>query len=179
MRKLYAFLFKMTGWKVNLQVPVPAKCVICIAPHTSNWDFFIGRAYFLSVGGGLRVLVKKGWFFFPLGLLLRAFGGVPVDRTNTNTLTDQLVHEFATHSQYRLGITPEGTRKKTNRWKTGFYYIALNAKVPISLAYLDYATKTLGIMENFIPTGNKAQDIAYIKSLYKNIQGKYPERFAL
>jgi 1-acyl-sn-glycerol-3-phosphate acyltransferase len=167
------------GWKVNLQAPIPSKCVLCVAPHTSNWDFLIGIIYFQSVGGNLRYLMKKSLFFFPLNLLLKVLGGIPVDRNNKSELTELLKQDFADNDILQLAITPEGTRSENAHWKTGFYYIALDAGVPIALAYLDYSNKTIGILENFTPTGNKEQDLAHIKHLYKNIQGKHPEQFSI
>ncbi|GHT01914.1 acyltransferase [Bacteroidia bacterium] len=167
------------GWKVNLQAPIPPKCVLCVAPHTSNWDFLIGIIYFQSVGGNLRYLMKKSLFFFPLNLLLKALGGIPVDRNNRSELTELLKQDFANNDNLQLAITPEGTRSENAHWKTGFYYIALDAGVPISLAYLDYANKSIGILENFKPTGNNEQDMLHIKAMYKDIQGKHPEQFSI
>jgi 1-acyl-sn-glycerol-3-phosphate acyltransferase len=122
--------------------------------------------------------MKKEWFFFPLGLLLRVIGGIPVDRKNNNSLTEQMVEEFRERDHFQLAIAPEGTRKKTNRWKTGFYFIALGAGVPISLAYIDYTKREVDISRNFLPTGNEKEDIEEIKGYYKDIEGKHPENFS-
>jgi 1-acyl-sn-glycerol-3-phosphate acyltransferase len=177
--QFFAFLLKMIGWKVRLDAPLLPKCVFCIAPHTSNWDFVLGSIYMKSVGGHPRILMKKSWFIFPFNLLLRALGCVPVDRDNKHATTKRLIRSFEKKSYLQLAITPEGTRKRNAKWKTGFYHIAVAVSLPISVAYIDYKKKIIGILENFTPTGNKEQDVAYIKSLYKGIQGRHPEQFAI
>ena len=179
MSNFFSFLLKLLGWKYMLPVPIPDKCVICVAPHTSNWDFIIGMIFYKSINGSPHFLMKKSWFFFPFNYFLKAIGGFPVNRGKNTSLTEQLTHEFSTRNQFQLAITPEGTRKKTSVWKTGFYYIAYDAKVPITLAYLDYSKKIVGVFENFIPTGNIAEEINYIKQLYKNVPGKHPKKFSI
>jgi len=106
-------------------------------------------------------------------------GAVPVDRNKRNSLTDQMATEFERRSHFQLAIAPEGTRKKNPKWKSGFYYIAREACVPITLAYLDYAKKIIGVIENFIPSGNVQVDIEKIKQKYKNIVGRKPAQFAI
>ncbi|MDR0865350.1 MAG: 1-acyl-sn-glycerol-3-phosphate acyltransferase [Candidatus Symbiothrix sp.] len=179
MKKLYSFIFKALGWKSSIKVEILPKCVICVAPHTSNWDFILGMLFFKSIGGNPHVLMKKSWFFFPIKYLLDALGGIPVNRTKKSSLTDQLAEEFEKREHFQLAIAPEGTRKKISTWKSGFYYIALAAHVPISLAYLDYKKKVIGLMENFIPSGDAKSDVEKIKQFYKNIQGKHPAQFSI
>lgn len=179
MRKTYSFLLKLLGWTSSLPVSIPPKCVICVAPHTSNWDFLIGMIFYKSINGNPHFLMKKSWFFFPLKYILKAIGGFPVDRKKKTSVTDQMAAEFQRTDHFQLAIAPEGTRKKTKTWKTGFYYIAYEAKVPITLAYLDYSKKIIGILENFIPTGNTDKDISYIKQQYIGIKGKHSEQFAI
>jgi 1-acyl-sn-glycerol-3-phosphate acyltransferase len=123
--------------------------------------------------------MKKSWFFFPFKYLLKALGGIPVDRKHKSSLTGQMAEEFKARMHFQLAIAPEGTRKKNPVWKSGFYYIALEAKVPITLAYLDYARKIIGVMDNFIPSGNLTVDMESIKQMYKNISGKNPAQFAI
>lgn len=178
MRKFFSFLLKKMGWKSLLPVPIPDKCVICVAPHTSNWDFVIGMIFYKSIGGNPHFLMKKSWFFFPLKYFLSAIGGFPINRTKRTSITEQMAKEFKERGVFQLAITPEGTRKKNTQWKTGFYYIAYEANVPITIAYLDYSKKIIGVFENFIPTGNAHEDIEYIKSLYQDIPGKYPDKFS-
>ena len=179
MKKIYSFLLRSLGWTSSVDVAIPSKCVICVAPHTSNWDFIIGMIFYKSIDGDPHFLMKKSWFFFPLNYVFKALGGIPVDRGKNTSLTGQMADEFHKRNHFQLAIAPEGTRQSNPNWKTGFYYIALEAQVPIILAYLDYAKKTIGIFESFMPTGNAEEDIDKIKSFYANIQGKKPEQFTI
>lgn len=179
MKKIYSFIFNALGWNSSVNGELSSKCVICVAPHTSNWDFIIGMLFYKSIGGKPHFLMKKSWFFFPLKYILRAIGGIPVNRKRKNSLTEQMADEFEKREHFQLAIAPEGTRKKNSVWKSGFYYIAWNAHVPITLAYLDYKKKVIGIIDNFIPSGDVTGDIDKIKQFYKNIQGKHPAQFAI
>jgi len=178
MWKLYTFFLKIFGWKYELKEIIPDKCVICVAPHTSNWDYVIGMLFYKSIGGNPHVLMKKEWFFFPLKYLLKSLGAVPIDRKKRTSVSDQMVEEFNSRNHFQLVISPEGTRKMNAHWKTGFYYIALNAGVPITLAYIDYSRKTVGVKTIFNPTGDINIDIEEIKSYYKDVQARHPKRFA-
>ena len=173
------FLLRLFGWKSIVGVEIPPKCVICVAPHTSNWDLILGRLFYATVKGKPHFLMKKEWFFFPLKYLFRALGGIPVDREKKSSLTEQMVEIFDQQKYFHLAISPEATRKKNVNWKSGFYYIALGAKVPISLAHIDYSTKEIGIGCNFQPTGNEEADMADIKQYYKDFKGKFPEQFGM
>lgn len=172
-----AFL-KMAGWRLGSTegVDLP-KCVICVAPHTSNWDFLIGKFFYASMGCTAGFLIKKEWFFFPLNILFKALGGVPIDRNKRTSVTEQMVEEFDSRPLFQLAITPEGTRKRTEEWKKGFYYIALAAKVPILLAYFDYVKKEVGIKTVFYPTGDADVDIKEVRSWYKGVKGRNPQNF--
>jgi 1-acyl-sn-glycerol-3-phosphate acyltransferase len=150
-----------------------------VAPHTSNWDFVIGMLFYKSIGGKPHVLMKKEWFFFPLGPFLKSIGIIPVDRNKKTSLSDQMVELFRLKKHFQLAVAPEGTRQKNSVWKTGFYYIALNACVPITLAYIDYFKKEVGVKEIFYPSGDVKCDIDKIKQYYKNIRAKHPKRFAI
>jgi 1-acyl-sn-glycerol-3-phosphate acyltransferase len=179
MRKFYAFLLRRLGWKSVLPASIPSKCVICVAPHTSNRDFFIGIIFAKSTIGHLHFLMKKDWFFFPLGYLLKKMGGIPVNRKKKTFLSEQMVELFDSREYFHLAIAPEGTRKKNAKWKSGFYYIALSAHVPITLAYIDYKKKEIGVFDNFYPTGNIEEDIEAIKQYYKHVAGRNPNGFAV
>jgi 1-acyl-sn-glycerol-3-phosphate acyltransferase len=179
MRKLYTFLLKLFGWNYALPVVIPDKCVLCVAPHTSNWDFVIGMLFYKSIGGNPHVLMKKEWFFFPLGNLLKSMGAIPVDRGKKTSVSSQMVELFRLKTHFQVAVAPEGTRKKNTVWKTGFYYIALNACVPITLAYIDYLKKEVGVKKIFHPTGDVKCDIDKIKHYYKDIRAKHPKRFAI
>ena len=162
---LYRGILRLFGWKVVVTLPDYSKCVICVAPHTSNWDFILGKLAYGSIGRKAGFLMKKEWFFFPLGYLFRAMGGIPVDRKSSSSLT--------------IAITPEATRKPNPDWKLGFYYTALKAQVPIVLAYIDYKDKQIGLTQSIIPSGNVEKEMTEIKNFYRNRQGKHPENFAI
>ncbi|MDR1368664.1 MAG: 1-acyl-sn-glycerol-3-phosphate acyltransferase [Dysgonamonadaceae bacterium] len=176
---LPALLLRLFGWKGVVDVEIPPKCVICVAPHTSNWDLVIGRLFYASVKGKPHFLMKKEWFFFPLNHLFKALGGIPVDRKRKSFVTEQMIEEFNQKDHFQLAISPEATRKKNSNWKSGFYYIALGANVPISLAHIDYGLKEVGICRNFYPTGDETVDIETIKQYYKDFMGKFPEQFSV
>lgn len=179
MKKISAWILHQLGWTLINNAGDVAKCVICVAPHTSNWDFVIGKLYYTALGKNASFLMKKEWFIFPLGVFFRKIGGVPVDRSKKTSITDQMAHKFQESDNFKIAVTPEGTRKRNPDWKKGFYYIAIKANVPIQLAYIDYAKKEVGIQETFYPTGNEQHDINYIKNFYKDKTGKKPENFAI
>ena len=173
------FILHIAGWKVICTIPDLEKCVICVAPHTSNWDFILGKLAYLSLGRFAGFLIKKDWFFFPFNVIFKSMGGVPVDRDRKTDLVDQIAQQFKIRKRFSVAITPEATRKRNPNWKMGFYYIALKAEVPIVLAYLDYKKKEIGLTENFYPTGDEQTDLKKIKEFYRNKNGRFPERFAI
>lgn len=172
-------ILKLFGWSVHISVPDYPKCIICVAPHTSNWDFIIGKLSYASVGRKAGFLMKESWFFWPLGCFFRAIGGVPVPRgrKSRRPLTDELVERFDTSERLVLAITPEGTRSRTAEWHTGFLRIAMQAHVPIALGVIDFSLKKVLIERTFEPTGNPEADMAAIKAYYRPFKGKYPEKF--
>ena len=176
MKYLVRFLLKLFGWKIDQHSPEGIdKCVIVVGPHTSNWDFIIGRMAFVMYGLRPKILIKKELFFPPLGWLMRAIGGIPVDRKKNNNITDLAVRLFNENKKLYMVFTPEGTRSYNPNWKKGFYYIAIKAKVPIYICYMDYEKKTGGFHSIFHPTGNVDADIAYIKSVMGQFKGRFPE----
>jgi 1-acyl-sn-glycerol-3-phosphate acyltransferase len=177
MQKLSQWIFKMIGWKAVVTVIEPPKSVICVAPHTSNWDFIIGKLFYWSLNRKSGFLMKKSWFFFPIGNILRHMDGIPVDRTKRTSVTDQVVEEFNRRETFHVAITPEGTRMAVKKWKMGFYNIAFKANVPIQLAYLDYTKKEMGITKIVYPTGDEKTDMATILEFYKNVKGRHPENY--
>ena len=179
MKKFFTFFFGLIGWKSVLNVEIPSKCVFCVAPHTSNWDFILGIIFYKSMGGTIHFLIKREWFFFPMNVIFKSLGGIPVDRSKKSFISEQMVTLFHSNAYFRLAITPEGTRKRSAKWKTGFYYIALNAGVPITLAYIDYSKKEIGVIKNFYPSGNEKQDIEEIKQHYLHIRAKHPKKFII
>ncbi len=176
MKYLVRFLLKLFGWKIDQHSPEGIdKCVIVVGPHTSNWDFIIGRMAFVMYGLKPKILIKKELFFPPLGWLMRAIGGIPVDRKKNNNITDLAVKLFNENEKLYMVFTPEGTRSYNPNWKKGFYYIAIKAKVPVYICYMDYQKKIGGFHSIFHPTGNVDADIAYIKSVMGQFKGKFPE----
>jgi 1-acyl-sn-glycerol-3-phosphate acyltransferase len=177
---LSRFILRLFGWRTSAILPENiVKVVLIVAPHTSYWDFVIGRMTFWSSKLKIKVLIKKEVFFFPLGWFLRRLGGVPVARRQRNNLVEQATEVFQKNPTMVLVITPEGTRRKVHHWKKGFYYIAMEAKVPIALGFIDYGTKTGGIGPLIYPTGNYEKDLAVIMDFYHDKKGRYPEKFNL
>lgn len=166
------------GWDVEVSVPDLPKAIICVAPHTSNWDFIIGELAIRSVGRKAGFMMKSSWFFFPLGCLFKALGGIPVKRRNKQqSLVDVMVQRFNAEQRLVVAITPEGTRSRTAAWHTGFLRIAREANVPIMLAVIDYRMKKAIINDMFIPTGDTEADMRVIKQYYKPFTGRHPENF--
>ncbi len=177
---LCRFILRAFGWKTSALLPEGiVKAVLIVAPHTSYWDFVIGRMTFWSSKLKIRVLIKKEVFVFPLGWLLRQLGGVPVARGQKNNLVEQAVSLFQKNTTMVVVITPEGTRRKVHHWRKGFYYIAMEAKVPIALGFIDYGTKTGGIGPLIYPTGNYEDDLSAIIDFYRDKRGLHPEQFNL
>ncbi|SMD37811.1 1-acyl-sn-glycerol-3-phosphate acyltransferases [Reichenbachiella faecimaris] len=180
MTKLLAELIflKILGWEIKGDIPkTTKKCVIAIAPHTSNWDFFIGIIVRPIKNLRSSFLVKKELYKFPpLGWLLTYMGGIPVDRgRNSSNLMDQVLRIFKEREVMRLAITPEGTRSKVSEWKTGFYRIAMATNVPIVPCSFDFKNRVVHFMEEFHPTGNMEEEVAYIRSKFVGVPGKFPE----
>lgn len=167
------------GWTPIFNTPLPAKCVICIAPHTSNWDFIVGILFKKAYKIKASFFMKHEWFRFPLGYMMKSLGGIPVYRDKSHSMTDAMAKEFENHDELHIALTPEGTRSYNPDWKKGFYYIAQKAQVPIMLAYIDFKKKEVGFDRIFNPTGDIEKDMTEIKDYYRNISAKYPEKFGL
>ncbi|MBR1840107.1 MAG: 1-acyl-sn-glycerol-3-phosphate acyltransferase [Prevotella sp.] len=172
-------LYKKMGWTKDITVDIPKKFVICLAPHTSNWDFVIGRLYAHAEGMPINYLMKKEWFFWPLGPIFRHYGGIPVYRNKNTSMTDSLAKAAEEADVFRLCITPEGTRSRNPHWRKGFYFIALKAEMPVLLYGLDYERKLIQCTETFVPTGDVERDMQEIKKYYVNFKGRHPEKFAI
>jgi 1-acyl-sn-glycerol-3-phosphate acyltransferase len=174
------FILKLFGWQVIGSMPEGIKkCVVIVAPHTSYWDFVIGYMAYKALGVKARYLIKKELFFFPLGPLLRNLGGIPVDRSHSSNVVQQVGQLFRKNDNLIVTITPEGTRSLVTNWKRGFYYIAKHAKVPILIGILDYGKKEIGIINVFRPTGKYQKDLIEIQSNYLDVTAKHPEKFNL
>lgn len=172
-------LYKQLGWTKDITQPHPPKYILSLAPHTSNWDFIIGQLYAGAEGFKINFLMKKEWFFWPLGPLFRSLGGIPVYRQKHTSMTDTLAETAKRETQFRLCITPEGTRSLNPDWKKGFYFIALKAGLPILLYGVDYAQRHIACTKTLMPTGNLDEDMHEIKLYYKDFKGKHPEKFTV
>lgn len=176
-QSLCRWILHVIGWTIGPVGEDVPKCVICVAPHTSNLDFTLGKLFYCAIGRKAKFLIKKEWFVFPLNILFKNMGGIPINRSKSSSTTKQLAEEFAVRDTFHLAITPEGTRKQATEWKKGFYYIALTAGVPIQVAYIDYGKKEVGIKATFFPTGDVDADILTIRSLYEGIKGYHAKNF--
>lgn len=162
-------MLKLFGWKLDIMSDLPDKCVICVAPHTSNWDFILGMAAYKSLGRKFNFLIKESWFFFPMNLIFKALGGIPVPaQKGKGDLTNHIIETFKLRDYLNLAITPEGTRSLQSKWRTGFLYIAYGAKVPILLGVIDYKTKIIVIRNVFQPTGDVDHDMKAVKDYYRS-----------
>lgn len=180
LQRLYKnILFDWMGFSENVTETLPAKCVIALAPHTSNWDFIIGKLYTMAIGQSNHFLMKKEWFFWPLGILMRRMGGIPVHRDKKMKVTDSVAEMARNADVFRVCVTPEGTRKANSEWKKGFYYIALKAGIPILLYGLDFKTKTIVCTKKIIPNGDVDNQLSEIKDYFRNFTGKHPHQFVL
>jgi 1-acyl-sn-glycerol-3-phosphate acyltransferase len=179
LRGLSVAFLRLSGWTIEGSLPPrAAKSVFIAAPHTSNWDL----PYTLMVAFALRLtpywMGKASIFRFPFGGLMRWLGGIAVDRSKSNNLVAASAQAITdADGPLQLIVPPEGTRSKTRYWKTGFYFIATTAGVPIVLAYMDYATKRSGLGPVFEPTGDVDSDMARIKAFYLPFKGKNAEQF--
>jgi len=180
---LSTFLFKYVYRLKPIPYPRPEgtvpKSVLMMAPHTSIMDFVIGLSAMKYYDLHAKTIIKKEFFFFPLGGLLKKLGGIPVDRKRVRNFVSFAANTIKEHDRITLIICPEGTRKRTDKWKRGFYQIAMEAGVPISLGYIDYHTRTCGIMSIFEPTGDYEKDLEEIQKQYYGLQGYKKGQFNL
>lgn len=166
-----------TGWKFEGAPPDEAKFVIIAAPHTSNWDAFYGLSAVLALGLDARWMAKHTLFKGVVGKLLQWLGGVPIRRDASYGVVHKVGSLFKEKKQFALAITPEGTRKKVKNWKTGFYYIALEASVPIAMGFLDYSRRVLGFGPTLAPSGDLSADFEKFQIFYAKVVARRPEKF--
>lgn len=168
--------YRWGGWKAVGAVPSPRKFVLIAAPHTSNWDFvnFLG----LTTDLGVRpyFMGKLSLFRWPLAGFMRQMGGIPVDRRASHDMVQQMAAEFQRRSEFILTVAPEGTRSKSKKWKTGFYHIAIAAKVPLVVGFMDYGRKTGGLGPMIWPTGDFRADMEKLFEIYRLCTAKFPDR---
>jgi 1-acyl-sn-glycerol-3-phosphate acyltransferase len=174
---LYKFIFKLMGWKTAGSFPTDIKkFIVAMAPHTSNWDFVIGvLARSVLHLQKAKFLGKDSLFKPPFGWLFRAMGGYPVNRSTSHDVVEQVAAIFDSHDEFYLGLAPEGTRKKVEKLRTGFYYIAKKANVPIIPVGFDFSTKTVVVSKPFYPTDNFDGDMNFLLDFYRKIKGRNPE----
>ena len=177
--KISGLILRMAGWKVNGEKPKEKKYVFIAAPHTSNWDFPLARLTNSQLKIKLKILMKKSWFFFPLNYIFKWLGVLPVDRDISGGIIGSIVEKFNNNDEFIFVIAPEGTRSYVDYWKTGFYTIAIKAKVPIVLAYVDYEKKETGVGPIIYPSGDAKKDFEEIMAFYRTIHPCFPEKFNL
>ncbi|MBX3001074.1 MAG: lysophospholipid acyltransferase family protein [Caldilineaceae bacterium] len=169
-------LLWLAGWKPAGQLPNLSKFIVVAAPHTSNWDGVLAVLVLWAAGLNIHWMVKREVLDNPFSGILRWLGAIPVDRQSPVGLVDQIVERFTSREKFIVVITPEGTRKRVEKWKTGFYRIAMGANVPIVLAYADYPKRTVGIGPTLIPTGNLDADLARMMDFFKTVTPRHPDR---
>ena len=157
-------------------MPDEPKAIFIAAPHTSNWDGFWALAYKVSIGAEIHFFAKNSLFWFPLSTLLRALGGIELDRERAGAAVRHAIDMFEEQDSFYFGLAPEGTRGRTPGWKSGFYRIAEGAGVPVYLGFLDYAHKRLGIGPRFEVSGDQEADLAVLRDFYGGVQGRWPEK---
>jgi len=175
-RAIARSIFRLMGWRTQVIPPPTSRYVLIGVPHTSNWDFIVALLLMAAESIPIRILGKDSLFRGPMGVFMRSLGAIPVNRREKTNLVDQVAAKFDEYDELVIGISPEGTRKKTSRWRTGFYYIALKADVPIVMAYLDYGNKVCGLGPSFKPSGDIQADFLIIRDFYSEIVGKYPHK---
>lgn len=170
--------YKLAGWQIIGELPDLPKFVIIVAPHTSNWDFFVGVGALFSLGLRLTFFGKDSIFWGPAGSIMRWLGGIAIDRSVSADRVSASVAAFKTREQLVFGVTPEGTRKRVETWKTGFYHVARGAGVPIVPVALDYGRMAVVIGTPVMPTGDVDRDMAVFHAFYEDVTAKRPENFA-
>ena len=168
----------LSGWRITGRLPEVPRYVIIVAPHTSNYDFFVGLAAKFALGLKAKWLGKHSLFHGPVGWLLRELGGIPVDRARPDGTVEAVLAELQASPTFVLALSPEGTRKHTAHWKTGFYRIAVAADVPVAPVAFDWSTRTIALLPPFRVTGDQAADVAHLRGLYRREMARRPEYFA-
>jgi 1-acyl-sn-glycerol-3-phosphate acyltransferase len=174
MKGAILWFYRRKGWTEVNDNPGLRKCIVIAAPHTSNWDF----VYFIGAGTALNLPLsfvgKKSLFRWPFGRAMVEMGGVPVDRSKSTNFVDMMIAEFAKRDTFMLTIAPEGTRGAVKKWKTGFYHIAVGAKVPLVLGMMDYGKKRVGLAGAIWPTGDYAKDMQKVLAFYQTTTPRHP-----
>ncbi len=167
---------QLFGWNLVADLPPVQKYLLVGAHHTSNWDLPLVLLMMAALGLRLHWIGKDTLFTGPKGKIMRWLGGVPVERGANKNFVGQMVELYNNRQNMVITISPEGTRRRTDHWKTGFYHIALGARVPVAMGFLDYSNKTLGIGGYFYPTGDTDADLQVLQKFYADVTGKYPQQ---
>ncbi len=176
MKALSSFLYhNLMGWKFEGPFPRMKKCVLAVVPHTHWMDFLVGLLVREQIGVSINYIGKKSLFEGPFGWFFKKAGGAPVDRSKRSDTVEAVADLFREREEFRLALAPEGTRKKVDTWKTGFYYIAVAAKVPIVLVAFDYGAKTVRFSEPMYPSGDYEKDYPAYREFFRGVVGKVPE----
>lgn len=157
------------GWTIDSPIAPEPKAVLLGVPHTTIWDLVVSYLFYESCGGNAKVMIKKEVFFWPLGPILRAIGGVPIDRSNATSMVKSIIDEFNSKEVFHLAMCPEGTRKAVKRWKLGFHKIARETGAAVYLSYFDWGTKHIGIGERFELTDDPQADVKEIRKKYREM----------
>jgi 1-acyl-sn-glycerol-3-phosphate acyltransferase len=169
-------ILRLMGWRTHVIPPSTSRYVLIGAPHTSSWDFILMLLFMTVEGIPIRVMGKDSLFRGPMGIFMRSLGAIPVNRRERSNLVDQVAAKFDEYDELIIGLSSEGTRNKASRWRTGFYYIALKAEVPIVMGYIDYGNKVIGLGPSIKPTGDIQADFMIIRDFYSGIVGKNPHK---
>jgi 1-acyl-sn-glycerol-3-phosphate acyltransferase len=167
---------RLAGWHIDDRLTRVPKMVVLYAPHTTNWDFVYMLMTAYAIGLHPSWMGKKELFWGPLGWVLKRTGGISVDRSGKHNVVEQTAEKIRQRKETVLGIAPEATRSKAGYWRSGFYHIARLAGVPVTFAYLDYPSKTAGIVDGFTPSGDMEADMQIIRAFYQSKRGKYPDK---
>lgn len=170
-------VLRVLGWRIEGVAPSDPKYVLIAAPHTSNWDFPVTLMVCSVLGLKVYWMGKASLFNWPFGGVMRWLGGIAVDRSKAGNLVQSTVAAFDRSQRLAVIIPPEGTRNKVTQWKTGFYYIAVGAQVPVALAFLDFGRKVGGIGKMLHPCGDIDVDMQKIRQFYAGVTGKNPQQF--
>jgi len=177
--RISMWILNMLGWSVQADLPEVKKFVAIAAPHTSNWDFPLGILAAKAMRIEIHWMGKHTLFRWPYGRSFRAIGGTPVHRDHGQNYIQQMANLFTEHEELILALAPEGTRSKTDHWKTGFHYIARAANVPVLMCYLDFANKQVGVGGLFYPTDDIEADFHQIRQFYQSRRGHNPDQESL
>ncbi|MEH6626993.1 MAG: lysophospholipid acyltransferase family protein [Motiliproteus sp.] len=174
--KLCRLILKLAGWQLDESLPKAHRYVLIAYPHTSNWDFILAMLFKGAMGLKFRWLAKDNLFWWPLGILMRALGGIPVNRRISTGFIEQLTELYQSNPDLVIVVTPEGTRRHRDYWKSGFYHLAKAAELPLVLGYIDFPSKRLGLGPTLEISGDVDADLSNISQFYADKIGRFPEK---